>query len=114
MFLDSEGAALSTLASYIEWVNSKCGDPRNVTSGRCLQLKGDLCGSEENSEVLCITSGAIPAVSFRSSSRDTRVEYLRKDVVCLKDGADFKDVETGKVALRGDSATGLLYAYRPE
>jgi hypothetical protein len=37
----------------------------------------------------------------------------RNDVVCLKDGADFKDLITGKMALRGDSATGLLYVYRP-
>eukprot|EP00775_Hariotina_reticulata_P005411 gene5411-5644_t len=175
-FLDTEGASLSPLAIYIQWVNSKCGDPDKATSGKCLQLKGKLCGTRDTSEVLC-QGGAKPTVSFRSSSRYTRVGYLdcsltsltcavspeisardvkgitvdpvsiaawqeynskcagsnfnpkvtsaatcanlsgkhcsRKDVVCSKAGTDFKDLKTGKVALRGDSPSGLVYVFRP-
>jgi hypothetical protein len=82
-FLDTEGALLSPLALYIEWVNSKCGDPDKVKSGKCLQLKNIMCGTKESSEVLCMGGAKPSVVSFRSSSRYTRVGYLECSLTSL-------------------------------
>lgn len=61
---DSEGASLSFMPEYVEWVQQRCGDPAKVQAKgpswpwlkdqhdmACADLKSKLCGTGDTSEV---------------------------------------------------------------